>query len=117
LFKRWLGFDPWWATIVLIPGTLWAFRRAFKEAGRKEKALQDQGLGPIYRLAKKKDGWELIFGLGQEHGISVGDRLQVYTGRGEPTGQEITAEAVGAEAAHGRLGLDADIKADYLVGK
>ncbi|MCF8079015.1 MAG: hypothetical protein K9K88_07025 [Desulfobacterales bacterium] len=117
LFKRFFGFDPWWATIVLIPGAFWAFHRAFKEAGRKEKALQNQGLGPIYRLAKKKDGWELIFGLGKEHGISVGDRLQVFTGRGEPTGQEITAEAVGAEAAHGRLHLDADIKAEYLVGK
>ena len=117
VFRRWFGFDPWWATIALVPAALWAFFRTWKAAGRQDADLQQKGLGPIYRLAKKKDGWELIFGLGKDHGVQTNDILQICDARGGATGQQLTAEKVGKESAHGRLDLAADIKPDYLIGK
>ncbi|MGD8366245.1 MAG: hypothetical protein PVG78_01275 [Desulfobacterales bacterium] len=115
LFRRYAGIDPWWVTMVLLPAVCWFFFRAWKKTGKEDECLQARGLGPIYRLAKQKEGWDLIFGLGAFHGIRSGDRLQVLDADGRPTGQELVAEKVQNESARSRMPVDADIRPDYLI--
>lgn len=71
-FQRWLGIDPWWVAIVLVPVVLIAFAREWKRSDREESALQQNGIGPIYKLTQGKDGWELVFGLGPITGFAPG---------------------------------------------
>jgi hypothetical protein len=116
-FRKWVGVDPWWVGIALIPVALGIFFHAWKKSGKEEAELQRRGIGAIYKLAKKKDGWELMFGLGSDHGIRAGDRLYVLDRRGRPTGQEVTAEGVSKEAAEARMDSKADIRPEYLIAR
>jgi hypothetical protein len=117
LFRRFAGIDPWWVTLVLLPPAFWFFFRAWIKTGKEDARLQASGIGPIYRLAKGKEGWDLIFGLGTSHGIRSGDRLQVLDAAGRLTGQQLVAEKVENDSARSRLPIDADIRPDYLVRK
>ena len=115
LFRRFAGIDPWWVTMALLPLVFWFFFRAWIKTGKEDAHLQAIGIGPIYRLAKGKEGWDLIFGLGISHGIRVGDRLRVLDATGRLTGQELVAEKVENDSARSRLPIDADIRPDYLI--
>jgi len=116
-FQKWLGIDPWWVAILLVPVVVFAFAREWKRSDAEEIALQQKGIGPIYKLTQGKDGWQIVFGLGSAHGVRPGDRLQVLDDRRRPTGLELTAEAVGRQSAQARLDLGADIRPDYLIGR
>lgn len=117
LFRKYAGTDPWWVTFSLLPAACWLFFRAWKKSGKEDEALQARGRGPIYRLARSKDGWELLFGLGAVHGIRQGEHLSVLDSRGRPTGQQVVAEKVLAEWSRAKIGPEALIRPDDLICK
>jgi len=114
--ERYLGFGPWWLVtgVAILAGfVLW---RQFTLSGETDAALQASGLGPIYKLARNKDHWELLFGLGRRHGVREGDVLALLDQKRTRVGS-VTALRVGEESSQARLGLDAMVSPFYLVAK
>ena len=106
LCERYLGFGPWWLVtgVAILAGfVLW---RQFTLSGETDAALQASGLGPIYKLARNKDHWELLFGLGRRHGVREGEVLALLDQKRTRVGS-VTALRVGEESSQARLGLDA----------
>lgn len=114
--ERFLGFGPWWVVMGIVPlaGALlvWTFRRG----SANEARLRARGLAPIYKLARDKDHWDVVFGLGSDHGVHEGDDLELRDSRERLVGT-VTALRVKRESAEARVGLDADISPFHLVGK
>ncbi|MEE4607515.1 MAG: hypothetical protein V2L15_01395 [Desulfobacteraceae bacterium] len=97
-FRRHLGVAPWAVTGVLVPVVAWLIYLTFKAAEGSISALQARGLGPIYKMAYRKTGWEILFGLGSDHGLRNGDVLQLLDARQLPVGCEIVAFHVGPQS-------------------
>ncbi|MFZ0134774.1 MAG: hypothetical protein WAK95_19720 [Desulfobacterales bacterium] len=116
LTKRWTGIDPLWAPLVLLPGGMLIFWIGFRIARQEESDLQNGGIGPIYKLIKKKDHWEVIFGLGAQQGIRTGDTLLVLDARHRPAG-EIVAGEVADDHTTATVDAKAPIRADFLVAR
>ena len=114
LTKRWTGIDPLWAPLMLLPLGVLLFWIGFRIARQEESDLQAGGLGPIYKLVKQKEHWEIIFGLGASHGVRPGDRLVLLDGKRQPVGEIVAAE-VSEDHATATLDRRATIRAEYFV--
>ena len=73
--KRFLGIQPLWLTLVLLPLGLLMLYLAYLRSSAEEEKKQAQGIGAIYKLARKNNMWEIVFGLGSRHGIQPGQEL------------------------------------------
>jgi hypothetical protein len=72
---RYLGIAPWWVALTLVPPILAMLVLSWRTSRRREQHLLRRGIGVIYKLARRKDHWELIAGLGTADGIQVGDHV------------------------------------------
>jgi hypothetical protein len=116
LTKRWTGIDPIWAPLMLLPLGMLIFWIGFRIARQEESDLQAGGLGPIYKLVKRKEQWEVVFGLGSHQGVHPGDTLLVLNSRHQVIG-EIVAGEVAADHTTARVDRQAPIRADYLIAR
>jgi hypothetical protein len=107
-FRRHLGIAPWAGAASLLPLVAWLLYLTFKAAEGTISALQARGIGPIYRMAYRKTGWEILFGLGRDHGLRNGDTLQILDPHQRPVGREIVAFHVGRQS--GEAVVDAAVK-------
>lgn len=114
LSERRLGVKPVLLTLALLPLGLAALFLSFVRSGREEAALQARGLGPIYKLARRKTDWELIVGLGMDHGVNPGDHMAVLDKKGRKVAG-FNAVQVGRESCHGTLERGANIRPGYFV--
>jgi hypothetical protein len=112
--KRHLGIDPWWVSLGLLPVVLFFFAVSYVQAGKKDRALQAQGIGPIYKLVRSGGQWEVVFGLGWEHGIRPGDELTVCDRHLRCVGC-LRATRVETDTAYASIGFDVPISADGYV--
>lgn len=111
---RYLGIKPIWITFLGIPLAMLLFFFSYLRSSREEAALQTQGIASIYKLAKRKTDWEIIFGLGSEHGVHPGDKLLLLDRQRHVVG-ELTASRVGIDGSHATVPLDTDVRPDYFV--
>ncbi len=116
LSERYLGVGPWWVVSAIVPLAALLLFQAFGRAGREDAGLQARGLGPIYKLAREKDHWELLVGLGADHGVGEGDSLYLFDPKQRLVGT-MTVLRVGPESAEARLGPDADVSPSHLVAR
>lgn len=116
LTERLFGFGPWWVVTAILPLAGLLLYAAFRQSARDDAALQARGLGPIYKLAKNKDHWDMLFGLGREHGVREGEALVLVDRGGRLIGR-LTARKVGPDTAEARLGLDVPVSPTHLVAK
>lgn len=114
--RRFLGVSPFVPAGLILLVALYGLVRSFIDAGKREARLQAQGLGTIYKLAKRKTCWELMFGLGERHGVKAGDTLLLLDPAYQTVG-EVVVEAVGPETAEARLTLGLTIRPDFLVAR
>ncbi|MFY9943012.1 MAG: hypothetical protein WAK57_12630 [Desulfobacterales bacterium] len=116
LTKRWTGVDPLWTPLLLLPAGVLLFIAVFRAAREEDRRLQAQGIGPIYKLALRKNHWEVLFGLGSRQGIRPGDTLVVLDARRRLVG-EIVALEVAADHATATMDRRTPMRPDYLVGR
>jgi hypothetical protein len=116
LTKRWTGIDPLWAPLMLLPLGVLIFWIGFRIARQEESDLQAGGVGPIYRMVKQKEHWEVIFGLGSQQGIRPGDTLQVIDTQHRAVGEIVAAE-VAADHTTAKVDRQAPIRSDYLIAR
>ncbi len=114
LLERQFGVQPWWIVLGCIPLALAFGMAVFRMAGRDLELLRRSGIGPIYKLAKRKQGWEVVFGLGSESGVRDGDRLLILNREYRPVGH-LVAESVSVETGQAVVPLDADIGPGHFV--
>ncbi len=114
LTERYLGVGPWWITIAIIPMAAVILYLVYREGDREDERLRRKGFGPIYKLAKRKGGWDIIFGLGSRQGVAEGEVLSVVDLEGYEVA-ELVAANVGPDAAKAFLTTDRRLRQDYLV--
>ncbi len=115
LFRRYLGIAPWAVAASLLPVVALLLYLTFKAAEGSISALQARGLGPIYKMAYRKTGWEILFGLGSDHGLKNGDVLEILDARHHPVGQEIVAFHVRPQSGEATVAPEAKLKPGFLV--
>lgn len=116
LVLRYLGVEPWWVLAGSLPlAVLFGFL-VFRAQGDEEDELIARGVAPIYKLAKRKEGWEILFGLGARQGVRVGDELCVLAPDGRAVGA-LKATKVGPNSSHATLDLAMEIGPDYFVAR
>ncbi|MBU1039843.1 MAG: hypothetical protein KKF77_01930 [Proteobacteria bacterium] len=112
--ERHFGFPPFYAILAVIPPLVLCFFITFQISGRKLKVLDELGIGPIYRVTKRKEHWELLVGLGKIHGIVKGATLLVLNPDRVQVG-EIVVDKVEIDTSTATVPLDRDVRHDYLV--
>lgn len=116
LVLRYLGMEPWWVLAGSLPlAVLFGFL-VFRAQSDEEDQLIARGVAPIYKLAKRKEGWEILFGLGARQGVRVGDELCVLAPDGRAVGALKTTK-VGPNSSHATLDLAMEIGPDYFVAR
>jgi hypothetical protein len=114
LGKRFLGIEPLWVPLMLFPFALLFFTATYKATRREEGRMQAEGIGPIYKLAKRKDHWEVVFGLGSRNGIRTGQILSLL----DPARRKVAefdVDTVAEDYSTAKLDLSTPIRSDYLV--
>ncbi len=96
--RRHTGYSPYLFALALLPGIGFAFAALFF-LGRRIDALEAaQGLAEIY-YAKRQEGiWQLSFGMGSHHGVTVGERIQVVDAQGNYIGSGQVTEVTDTDA-------------------
>lgn len=113
---RYLGIEPWWVVMVCLPLAAFFGFLVFRATGDEEDALIARGIGPIYKLAKRKEGWEILFGLGGKHGITAGEELVLLAPDGRVVGT-LRAEQIGPTSTRATLDLGVEVRPDYYVAR
>lgn len=113
---RYLGIEPWWVVLACLPLAAFFGFLVFRATGEEEDELIARGIGPIYKLAKRKDGWDILFGLGVNQGLTAGEELLLLTPDGRVVGS-LRADEIGPTSSKSSLGPDMDIKPDYFVAR
>lgn len=116
LFLRTMQVQPWWVFVGALPLVLLFGFMSYRVAGRELDRLLAAGIGPIYKLARRKDGWEVVFGLGSVYGIKDGDRLVILDKNYKPVGQLIATE-VGPESSQAKVPLSENISPSHFVAR
>jgi len=114
--RKYFGIAPWWVSVCTLPLVLACLALSYYLSGRDELFFAQEGIGPIYKLVSRKNEWEITFGLGENHGIEVGDRLLLLDEKMEGAG-EVVVTAVGAEESQASLDLSQKIAPTYLIAK
>ncbi|MUM77603.1 hypothetical protein GKC30_08160 [Pseudodesulfovibrio sp. F-1] len=112
--ERYLDIRPVLIFFMAMPLTMLLLYLSFRQSGKDEALLISQGIGSVYKLAKSKIGWDVMVGLGSDHGVNPGDTLRILDRKMHEVG-ELKVETVGPEASGGLLPLDANIKSGYYV--
>lgn len=112
--QRLVGIPPLWLVIVLLPLGLLMLYLAYRQNDKEESRLQSRGLGAIYKLARHKEHWEVIFGLGQKHGIHTGQELYLLDRSMKVKGC-LVARKVGEDSSFAEVPLSADIRPSYYI--
>lgn len=112
--RKHFGVAPWWISIGTLPLVLLCLALSHHFSGKTEALLVRHGIGPIYKLVRRKNAWEITFGLGENHGIKLGDRLLLLDEKMESAG-EIIVTAVGAEESQASVDLSQKIAPTYLI--
>ncbi|MFH1984250.1 MAG: hypothetical protein ABIL58_20605 [Pseudomonadota bacterium] len=76
---RFLGIPPWWIGLGLVPVVAAMLAASWQATRSEERRLRRLGIGAIYKLARKKDRWEMIAGLGTADGIGPGERVALLS--------------------------------------
>lgn len=115
LSRRFLGVPPWVLAFLLLPTGAVLIFLTHRGAAGSVSALQAAGIGPIYRMAYRRTGWQILFGLGSSHGVRPGDRLELLDARHRPTGHDLVATRVRPQSGEARLAPSVRLEPGYCV--
>lgn len=80
--KRYLGILPWYLSIFSLPVILVTVLIGFLLSVKIERGMAERGKAEVYRVSKNDDQLEIHFGLGKNHGLSIGERLMLFNKAG-----------------------------------
>lgn len=113
---RYLGIAPWWVALALVPPVLAMLALSWRNSRRREQRLHRRGIGVIYKLARRKDHWELMAGLGTEDGIRAGDQVWLLSRDLQPVAA-IRVDQAGPRHLTATIDLEVPATPDGHVGR
>lgn len=108
LTMRCLGVAPWWIGLMLVPAVAALLAASWRRTRSEERRLRRQGFGAIYKLARRKDHWELAAGLGADDGITEGEEIRLLTRDFQPLAS-IRAHRVRKDHLYARIDLSVPV--------
>jgi len=115
LVQRHAGVSPWWVVALALPVLLAVGLTVFVLSGTIDRFLAQGGKAEVYRVIRRPDGCEVGFGLGDQHGLRIGDRLTLCDPTGHPVGTVEVLDVSAADAV-GRT-ESTEVQAGFLVQK
>jgi hypothetical protein len=76
---RLTGIEPWWLILAVFPPLAILMAKSWRTSRAEERRLRSLGIGTIYKLARGKDHWELVGGLGHADGLRGGDPVYLLS--------------------------------------
>ncbi|MDI6853055.1 MAG: hypothetical protein QME75_05555 [Deltaproteobacteria bacterium] len=113
LLLRHTGLSPWLAAGFFIPFLLVNLLVVFRYSRRIEGLLAEKGLAEIYKVVKGEGFYILAFGLGTEHGLTLGQEFAILDPEGRQVGYGKVQEISPTDAI-GRTWME-QIMPGYLV--
>lgn len=114
LFRRYLGFSPWWAIAFLFPLAVTAFVAVFLLSRKIELAMGQSGRAEIYRVTKGIAGYEILFSLGTKHGLSPGTCVALSDKKGRHLGEAEVQKSTETDSL-AMTGLDSRVRPGCFV--
>jgi hypothetical protein len=114
LIQRAGGLSPWAVAPGFLPAILLCFGGVFLLSQKKEKLLAALGRAEIYRVQPGEDELRISFGLGTEHGVHPGSRIEIHDDRENPAGVGEVQEVTATDAV-ARVPAGVEIKPGYIV--
>lgn len=114
MVRKYFGIAPWWLSVCTLPLVIACLALSYYLSGKEELWLAKEGIGEIYKLVRRKNEWEITFGLGENQGIKLGDRLLLLNEKMEIAG-EVIVTAVGPEESQASLERSEKIAPNYLI--
>ena len=116
LIKRHTGHSPYLLALACLPLIGLMFGAVFLLSRRIDTLAAAIGMAEIYHVARQEGLYRLTFGMGQKHGIRVGDKVTIL----DPTGKYVGAarvEAATENDATAAAAIDQNIRAGYFIRK
>lgn len=113
---RYLGVSPWIVSASGLPIILVTGFIVFILSLKIDKGMAENGKAEIYRVSKKDDGIEIHFGLGKNHGLSLGERLMLFNKSGLLI-TELFVDTLDVESATALLDGSHRITPGFLVSR
>ena len=114
LIHYYSGLSPWAVAPGFLPAILLSFGAVFYLSQKKEKLLARRGRAEIYRVLRRDGEWVINFGLGTDHGVQPGSRLEIFDDQEHGVGAA-EVEEVTATDALALARSDQEIKPGYIV--
>lgn len=116
LVRRYLGIPPWALSVCGLPVILITGIIGFFLSGKIERSMAESGKAEIFRVGKKDDQLEIHFGMGKDHGLTIGERLMLFNDAGLLV-TEIVVSSLGSESAVAFAECSYPIVPGFLVSR
>jgi hypothetical protein len=113
---RLVGIEPWWLILAAFPPLAILMGMSWRNSRIEERRLRQLGIGTIYKLARRKDHWELVGGLGRDDGLQGGDPVYLLRPDRELLAQT-AVDSVKADHFTARVELTVPVTPDCLVAR
>ena len=87
--RRLTGRSPYLVAAAFLPLILISMGLVYLLSRRIEVLQAEKGLAEIYQVIKGQGNYQITFGLGNKHGIKVGDRFNLLDPDGNPVGSAV----------------------------
>lgn len=84
--RRYLDLSPWSIFAIFLPASLLLLGAVYIFSQKIDGLLAMEGKAEIYHIICGENEQEVSFGLGSEHGLKVGERLEVFDESGRAVG-------------------------------
>lgn len=113
---RMIGIAPWWLILGAFPPLAVLMAMSWRRSREEERRLRRLGIGTIYKLARRKDHWELVGGLGQADGLKGGDPVYLL-GPDHELIAETAVQSVKADHFTAKVELTVPVTPSCLVAR
>ena len=116
LIRRVLGIPPAVMVIVTLPLVLAGLGASYWLSSQQEAILARHGIVPIVKMVRRKQGWEIHFGLGRNQGIRADDRLVLLNRQLVRVGQ-VNISQVDADYSQAVVPFSQELTPSYWVAR
>ena len=108
------GYSPWLAAMVFVPFLAVNILVIFRYSRRMEELLAREGLAEIYKVTRGEGYYLVVFGFGEEHGLTLGQEFTILDPDGQQVGHGKVQELTSTDAI-GQTWMDQMIRPGYMV--
>jgi len=113
---RLVGIEPWWLILAVFPPLAVLMAMSWRNSRAEERRLRQRGIGTIYKLARRREHWELVGGLGRADGLQGGDPVYLLRPNHDLLAQTVVQQ-VADDHFTAQVALTVPVTPDCLVAR